>query len=393
MSTVSRFLPVVAGPIDLEVLDHPAAVEPIVGEWDRLAVAAGLPYCTPAWLMAWWRNVAPPEASLRVIAAREGGRLVGIAPFFQAPWRLGLSKWSLLATDLSSRIEPLAEPEAVQEIAEAVACFVPPPARIDLDGVPVGSAWPEALGSAGPAGRPAWHFRKPGVPAPVVPLTGGTADEWLGTRSSNFRQQMRRAQRKLVKDGGAFRVAGSAEEIERDLVHFGRLHNARWDWRGGSSALPSGALEMLAEAGRALGPERFQLVSLEMEGRVINSQLFLSAGSEISYWNGGFDAEFASYKPSLAGLVEAIRMALEQGCTRLDLGPGAQEYKDRFTDQKDEVVWQSLIPRGPRYGLARALYGPAQARQEVGQRLSATQKQRLRCMRARVSDRTGYPSR
>ncbi len=383
----------VAGPIDLEVLDHPAAVEPIVGEWDRLAVAGGLPYCAPAWLMAWWRNVAPPDASLRVVVAREGGRLVGVAPFYAAPWRWGLSRWSLLATDLSSRIEPLAEPEAVQRIAGALGDFAPPPARIDLDGVPVGSRWPEAIGSAGPTSRPAWYFRKPAIPAPVVPLAGGTVDEWLGTRSSNFRQQMRRAQRKLAKDGGAFRVARSPEEIERDLVHLERLHNARWDWRGGSSALPSGALEMLAEAGRALGPERFQLVSLEIEGRVINSQLFLSAGREISYWNGGFDVEFASYKPSLAGLVEAIRMGLEQGCTRLDLGPGAQEYKDRFTDQKDEVVWQSLLPRGPRYALARALYAPAQARHELGQRLSPAQKQRVERLRARVSDRTDYPSR
>jgi CelD/BcsL family acetyltransferase involved in cellulose biosynthesis len=364
--------------IDVAVIDSPGAVEPIVAEWDRLAVDAGLPYCAPAWLIAWWRHVAPHGARLRVVAAREGDRLVGVAPFYAAPWRAGLWSWSLLATDLSSRIEPLAEAEAVQEIARTLGAGAPSPARIDLDGVPAGSMWPAALRGAGAGGRPAWHFREPAVPAPVIPLAGGTVDEWLGTRSSNFRQQMRRARRKLEKDGGAFRVAGTAEEIERDLVHFERLHNARWDWRGGSSALPPGALGMLADAGRALGPERFHLVSLEIDGKVVNSQLFLSAGGEISYWNGGFDGEFASYKPSLVGLVEAIRMGLERGCTRFDLGPGAQEYKNRFTDQQDEVVWQSLIPREPRYGLARALYAPTQVRQELGQRLTPAQKQKLK---------------
>ncbi len=374
--------------LDVEVLDSPDAVAPAVAEWDRMAVDAGMPYCAPGWLMAWWRHVAPHGARLRVVVAREGDRLVGVAPFYAAPWRGGLWTWSPLATDLSSRIEPLAEPEAVQEIARALAAGAPPPARIDLDGVPAGSMWPATLRCAGPGGSPAWHFREPAVPAPVLPLAGGTVDEWLGTRSSNFRQQMRRARRKLEKDGGVFRVAGTPEEIERDLVHFERLHNARWDWRGGSSALPPGALGMLAAAGRALGPERFHLVSLEIDGKVVNSQLFLSAGGEISYWNGGFDDEFASYTPSLVGLVEAIRMGLERGCTRFDLGPGAQEYKNRFTDQQDEVVWQSLIPRGPRYGLARGLYAPTQVRQELGQRLTPAQKQKLKRLLRRTDARS-----
>jgi CelD/BcsL family acetyltransferase involved in cellulose biosynthesis len=196
---------------------------------------------------------------------------------------------------------------------------------------------------------------------------------------------MRRARRKLAEDGGVFRLATSPQEIERDLVHLERLHNARWDWRGGSSALPPGALQMLTDAGRALGSERFQLISLEIDGRVINSQLFLTAGNEMSYWNGGFDEEFASYKPSLAGLVEAIGIALERGCTRFDLGPGAQEYKNRFTDGGDELVWQSLIPRGPRYGLARGLYAPAQLRYEAGQRMSPAHREKLKGMLARVA--------
>lgn len=374
--------------IDVEVLDSPDVVESIVAEWDGLAMAAGLPYCAPGWLMAWWRHVAPEGATLRVVVARDGDRLAGVAPFYAAPWRAGLWVWAPLATDLSSRIEPLGEPKALQRIASTILAGAPAPARIDLDGMPLDSAWPAVLRGAGSTGSPAWHFREPAVPAPVVPLSGGTVDEWLGTRSSNFRQQMRRARRKLEKDGGAFRVAGSPEEIERDLAHFERLHNARWDWRGGSSALPTGALAMLADAGRALGPERFQLVSLEIDGRVINSQLFLSAGREMSYWNGGFDDGFASYKPSLLGLVEAIRMGLAQSRTRLDLGPGAQEYKNRFSDEGDEVLWQSLIPRGPRYGLARGLYAPAQVRHELGHRLTSAQKQKLKRLLRRPDSAT-----
>ncbi len=80
-------------------------------------------------------------------------------------------------------------------------------------------------------------------------------------------------------------------------------------------------------------------------------------------------------------------MGLERGCTRFDLGPGAQEYKSRFSDEQDEVVWQSLIPRGRRYGLARALYAPAQVRHELGQRLTSTQKQTLKRLLRRADAR------
>jgi CelD/BcsL family acetyltransferase involved in cellulose biosynthesis len=213
-----------------------------------------------------------------------------------------------------------------------------------------------------------------------VPLEGiADVDAFLATRSSNFRQQMRRARRKLDKDGGVFRVASTPEEIERDLRDFQRLHTARWEWRGGSTALTPGTEDMLAEAGsKLLASGRFQLVSLELDGKVVNSQLFVGAGREISYWNGGFDDDYAAYKPSLVALVEAIRTSLEAGHTRFDLGPGAQEYKFRFSDTQDKLVWQTLIPPGPTYAAARAAFAPKQARHALSQRLTREQKDKLK---------------
>jgi CelD/BcsL family acetyltransferase involved in cellulose biosynthesis len=365
-----------------EVLDSVEAVEPTVVDWDRLAAAANLPYCAPAWGLAWFSHAAPEGAVLRVVAVREDDRMVGLGPFYAAPWRAGLWTWSLLGTEIASRIEPLAAPGARDAVAgalaEAIATGRPAPARVDLNGLPADSPWAEALKGAWPGRRP-FHYREPPTPAPVVPLEGGDLDGWLGTRSSNFRQQMRRSRRKLEKDGFAFRTATTPEEVDRDLAAFQRLHNARWDDRGGSAALTPGTDRMLAEAARRLLPERrFQLISLERDGQVVNSQLFLAAGNEISYWNGGFDDDFASYKPSIVGLVEAVRSSLDQGYERFDLGPGAQEYKNRFTDQQDEVVWQTLIPPGRTYARARALFGPRQAKQAIGERLTPEQKQRVK---------------
>jgi CelD/BcsL family acetyltransferase involved in cellulose biosynthesis len=367
-----------------DVLDSVEAVEPALADWDRLGIAAGMPYSCPAWLMGWYRHAAPDGALLRVVTVRDGDELIGIGPFYAAPWRAGLWTWSLMGTDTTSRIAPLSAPGredvVAQAIADALGTGSPAPGRVRLEGLPLDSPWPDAIRAAWPSRRRPWYHREPLTPAPVVPLDPGTdVDAFLGRRSSNFRQQMRRARRKLEKDGFAFRVASSPEEIDADLKDFERLHNARWDFRGGSTALTPGTLDMLAWTGRRLLPEgRFLLISLEREGKVINSQLFVAAGHEVSYWNGGFDDEFANYKPSMVALVEAIRLSLERGMTRFDLGPGAQEYKYRFTDDQDLLVWQTLIPPGPRYAASRAAFLPKELRHGVGKRLTVEQKRKAR---------------
>lgn len=362
--------------LDTEILSDAAAVDRIASDWDALALSAGKPYCAPGWLMPWWGNVAPAGALLRVVVAREEGRVSGVAPYALMPWRAGLWRATLLATDLSSRVEPLGDPTALRALAAAADELAPQPARVDLAGLPSDSLWPGLVGTG--HGRPSWHQRIVEVPAPTVAVDLDSLPDWLGTRSSNFRQQMRRARRKLDEAGGVFRLAVSAEEIERDLEHFERLHRARWDWRGGSDSIRPGARAMLAEAGRQMGSERFRLMSLELDGTVIGSQLFLAAGGEMTYWNGGFDDRFAAFKPSLIGLVEAIRIAIEEGYSRFDLGPGDQGYKARFSDSHDGVVWETVIPRGVRYAPARLVYAPEQVRNELSARLSPERKDTLK---------------
>ena len=365
--------------LDWEVLDEVEAVEPIVQPWDELAERLGKPYCSPAWLLAWWRHASPKGARLRIVAVREGDRLVGVAPFYAIPWFAGLWTWSFLGTDTTSRIEPLSEPDSIGEVAvalcQALAAGDPAPARVRLEGIPKDSPWPKLLRE----GVPGWLHNEAEIPAPTVSLVGGTLDDWLSGRSSNFRQQMRRARRKLEKDGAEFKLAKTPEEIKAAITEFARLHNARWDWRGGSTALTPGTDAMLADVGRDLAESnRFQLLSLVLDGKTINSQLFLAAGSEVSYWNGGFDDDYANYKPSLVSLVETVRTSLELGHTRFDLGPGSQEYKHRFSDSEDKLLWMTLIPRTARYAPARVAFAPKQVRHAVAARMTREQKDRVR---------------
>ncbi len=371
------------GPLTGRILTTLEDLDPYVPEWDALAVARRLVYCAPGWVLPWWRHAAPAEAELRVVVVLDGERLFGIAPFYARAQLGGIVGYRMVGAAVTHRIEPLAPAGAIEEVAAVIARTLaaarPVPARLRFDGIPDGSPWPRLLARAWPGrGRPFIH-REPGIPAPTVSLAHEGFDAWMATKSANFRQQMRRARRKLESRGAVFRTAATPEEIAAALPDFERLHLARWEARGGSSTLNPRVVDMLLDAGRALVPDgRFRLESIELDGQTISSHLFVSAGEETSYWLGGFDDRYSALWPSMVSLVAAVREGFDRGDTRLDLGQGAQPYKYRLADGQDCLNWLTLVPPGPHYGRAMVLFAPRRLRFAITRRISPEAKARLR---------------
>lgn len=374
--------------LETVVVDHLAALEGLRAGWDALAVANRLPYCAPDWMLAWWRAAERPGASLRALAALEGDRLVGIAPFYVSRRRGGPARYSLLAAAASPRIEPLAARGRVDEVAAAFASALagldPAPDLIAFDGIPASSPWPALLARSWPAHRPTRVSVERSRPAPTAALRDLTFDGWLAAKSRNFRGQMRRAQRDLDGRGGRFRISGP-DEVERDLEAFARLHHARWDPKGGSSALTPEVERMLPDAARELASgERFRLWCMDIGGEVVCAHLHLVAGGEVAWWLGGFDDAWASIHPSLQALATAIEDGMRRGEDRFDLGSGAQPFKYRFADAEDRLDWIRLYPPSGRRPLTLAAQAPAAVRRRISARLSKRLKERLRPAAARL---------
>jgi CelD/BcsL family acetyltransferase involved in cellulose biosynthesis len=339
-----------------DLLDDVSALDSHTAEWDALAFAAGRPYCAPAWMLGWWHEVAPEGAHLRVALVRDGDRLACVAPF----WAEAESgRYALLAERTGYPLEPLvsadreegaaARAARARETAAAVARVLaeasPQPREIVFAGVPADSSWPRAFVEAWP-GASAWALRetRPKV-IPKVTLTDASVDDWLAGRSRNFRQQLRRARRRLESEGARFRLAG-ASDLDADLASFARLHHARWDHRGGSGALDGRVEALLRRCGRELiGQGRFRLWTLEVDGDAISSHLFLAADGGQSYWLGGFDDAWARDHPSIQVLVEALRHGISLGERWFELGPGGQPYKYRLADSEDRVSSWTLAPK------------------------------------------------
>jgi CelD/BcsL family acetyltransferase involved in cellulose biosynthesis len=370
-------------PCAFDILTAIDQIEPWRAAWDELAVRSGRPFCSPEWMLTWWRHAAPAGARLRLIVARDGTRLVGVAPLFVVRGRARPSRYRVLGAGTSMRVEPVAIPgeeaRAGAAFARALGAADPRPDLMLFEGIPSSSPWPRLLAAALPGDRGPWTHLDVGRPAPILRLEGRTYDEWLGGQSRNFRGQMRRARRQLDEAGAVIRVADrEGIGMERDIRAFATLHHARWDWRGGSAVLDARIERMLVEAASRLGPLRFRLWLIEVDGRAISAHLFVCAGGEVAYWLGGFDEAWARQRPAMVALLRSVEHAFASGDDRVDFGGGDQPYKYRFADGEDLLEWVTLVPRDRRYAAARAGLFPRQAYRMVSDRLSEDARERIR---------------
>lgn len=364
------------------LLEDDAAVARWRAAWDALAVTCRRPYCSPAWMLSWWRHAAPPEAELRVVIARDGDDLIGVAPFFLHP-KGNLIRYRLLASGLSSGLEPLARPGSERAAAAIFAATIseaqPSPDFLTLEWIASSSPWPNLLKEAWPDRFPPWLHRDRSRPAPTLSVAGRTFDEWLGSKDGKYRRELRRIRRQLENRGATFRLATTKQDAEEALESFASLHYQRWRSRGGSRALnPKVELMLRDVALEFADPLRFRLWSIEVEGNTISTELFVGAGGELSSWQGGFDESWSAQAPSIQAMLAAIAHAFEVGDDRINFGLGGQPYKYRLADGEEPLDWAILVPRGPRYPLVRAGLFPQQAARAIYERLPEAKRKRLK---------------
>jgi CelD/BcsL family acetyltransferase involved in cellulose biosynthesis len=371
----------------VEVIEDLSVAEALAPAWDELAVACRLPLCAPGWMLSWWRHMAPPKnGGLRILAVRDGSELLAIAPWFIGIGETGRVDVRFLGAERSDRVDVLCragrETQVAGALRKAIGALVPRPDLVAFEAVPISSGWTRLLASGWSGHVHFARYRNSAYPAPVVMLPSSTPEAWLAGRSSNFRSQMGRLRRRLERQGGAVRHIRDPSEVQGALDALLALHASRWEGRGDSGLAHPGVPDLLRDAAAALGTERLRLWIAEIGGEPISVQLFIAAGGEVKYWNGGWSEEHADLKPSMLTILAALQDAIARGEQRLDLGVGTHPYKLRFTSDQDELTWGGLVVRNRRWAktrtelmphvlryrakrLARALPAPVTARVEA----------------------------
>jgi CelD/BcsL family acetyltransferase involved in cellulose biosynthesis len=369
--------------------DAPTALRPLVVErveqltshlaaWDALAAAAGLPFCAPAWMLAWWQEGRSGDARLRVVLVLDAdGQLVGVGPFF-AQVALRLAEYRLLGAGFCHRIGPLAQRGREREVAAAIAAGLasaaPAPDSVVFEGIDAAAPWPELIAEA-------WAGRRPRVRTDVTmdaPSIALDADyeAWMARRERKFRKEARRTTRRLEEEGVVGRITAEPSAVEALIG----LHHMRWRERGGSS-IGAEAQRVVAAAASSLDERRLAVALLEGRDGPIAAELVVRAGHSVVFWAGGFDPSWAKHAPGTQAMLLALAAAAGADVRDADLGGGAHEYKWRLSDDNRPLAWRTLFPRGPRYPLIRLRLAPKHVRfgaRALVRRLPVERQERLR---------------
>jgi CelD/BcsL family acetyltransferase involved in cellulose biosynthesis len=345
-----------------EVIEDLAAAEAFAPAWDEYAVACSLPMCSPGWVLAWWRAMAPPRTALRIIAICDGDELLAVAPWFVQEGEGGRVDLRFLGTGRSDRVDILCRAGREQDVLPALRAAIgrldPRPDLIAFEAVSIGSQWTRRLASGWRGHLTFQRYRNSMYTAPTVSLPEGPPGQWLAQRSSNFRGQMNRMRRRLERQGGTVRRLTDADERREAVGTLLELHAARWEGREQTHLTEPGVEEMLRGAVDSLEADRLRLWVAEIDGKPISVQLFVAAGVELKYWNGGWSEEHADVKPAMLTILAALEDAIARGQRRLDLGAGNQPYKLRFADGEDPLTWGGVIVRNPRWPRTAAELAP-----------------------------------
>jgi len=312
-------------------------------------------FTTFEWMSAWWTHLRDGEA-LRLAACRDaGGAAVGLLALVTRRER-GLQVVRLLGHGPSDRLAPICAPEDRPRVAAALRRALHD-SDVDLflgEQMPADDGWGPAIGAT--------VLEREANPVLHIGAIGW--EEFLARRSSNFRQQVRRRERRLARRGELrYRLADDPARLAADLDTLIDLHDARWSARG-STAFAGARRELHHEfAAQALARGWLRLWLLEIDGRAVAAWYgFRYAGAEW-YYQSGRDMSAGNDAVGFVLLCHTIREAMNDGMREYRLLRGDEAYKARFADRDPglQTVALALSARG-RTALAAKLARPAAGR-------------------------------
>lgn len=321
--------------MQLDLIDDLAAAE---SDWRRLAALAGNPFTSWEWVSTWWRHFGAGR-ELRVVRCTEAdGRVCGILPLQRTSIR-GLRLLRFIGHRPADEQAPLCGPGDRAAVAEA---FVRSLAARDgwdvclAERLPAADGWSRALG-----GR---VLRR--EPSPELELGHSDWDEFLASRSSNFRQQTRKFERRLTRDHGLrYRLADDPDRLDADMQTLFDLHLARWGRQ--TTAFPPELLAFHRElAAEALRAGWLRLWFAELDGRPAAAWYGFRLGGADWFYQQGRDPAWERSSIGFVLTSHTIREALRDGVSRYRFLLGAEEFKARFATS-EPVVETVALSAGP----------------------------------------------
>ena len=325
----------------LSVLDEP--FERISAEWSGLLAqsAAPTPFVTPAWQRVWLSHFLG-DRTVRILTARDGERLIGVAPFIIDGTQAELVGHYSICDYMDVVVTPGFEPQFYASILGKLADDGVK--TLDLRGLRLETPTLAAITAAAPAAG-FTAVREDEALSPKVCLPD-TWDEYLSTLSKKDRHELRRKLRRLDTAGGdvALKVVTESAEAATELdtlFHLMRIsshHKEEFLDRPGMEAF----FREMTAAMAAEGMLRFYF--LTFDGVAVAAVLNFDLGGQLYMYNSGYDPAYSHYAVGLMSKTLLIKDAIENGRRCVDFLRGDEAYKYDLGG-KDQQVYRLVLTK------------------------------------------------
>ncbi len=329
----------------------PAQLE---GEWNALldVSVTHVPFLRYEYLEAWWQTRGggewPSHSELAIVTAHQDGKLVGIAPLFQAENRQKQPALLLLGSiEVSDYLDLIVRPADLANFTRELLPFLEqadllPWRSLDLYNLFETSPTLAALEAA--ATTQGWSYNCTVLQqAPYIRLPGDW-ETYLAGIDKKQRHEIRRKLRRAAEVGDAMklRFAADPDRLDDDIEGFMGL--MAQDPEKAAFLTPLMREHMQRVTKCAFEKRCLQLAFLEINGQKAAAYLSFDYLGRMWVYNSGIDQTFSEYSPGWVLLGYLLQWANEQKRSEFDFMRGDEDYKYRFGAVNRQVV-RVLITR------------------------------------------------
>ena len=322
-------------------------------EWTELAERTRNVFATWEFSSLWWRHFASDGRALTFACRAADGRLVAVLPLYVWAER-PIKIVRFIAHGPGDQLGPICADEDRAAVARALRTAL---ADADLqllvgEQLPGDADWSGLLGGK--------VLRTTGNP--LLRFDGASWEDFVASKSSNFREQVRRRERKLGRAHELrFRLADDPRRLDADLTTLFALHAARWQEADSSFG---GSNEPFHREFATCAFRRgwLRLWLLEVDGVPRAAWYGLRFGGVEAYYQAGRDPEWDRFSVGFVLLTHSVREAMRDGMDEYRFLRGGETYKYRFANV-DGTLETIAVPRGltGRLALAATAALPAAA--------------------------------
>lgn len=304
-------------------------------EWTALASEAGNLFATWEWADAWW-GVYGGGGSPAVTACRDAsGAVVGILPLYESR-RGPVRMLRFIGHGPADQLGPVCAPADRHAVADALGRLL----ASRRWNVMLAERLAPAEGWTGMLGGTVVHHED----SPTLQIGGRSFDEYLASRSKNFRDQVRRRARKLAREHQVSFRLSDAETLDADLDTLFGLHDARW--AGSEEETSAFDLERQrfhrAFARHALSRGWLRLWVLEADGAPVACWYGFRFAQIEWYYQSGRDPAWEKQSVGFVLMAHTIQSAFDDGMLEYRLLRGGEGYKERFASDDPGIETMAL---------------------------------------------------